>query len=197
MAGIVVSIVATIVAVLAALISLGQLRRAQRIAHGSLLNEILEYLYSDSARQARRTVLQLHGAPLETWTEEQYLAAENVGRVFNRIGFLMKNGYLESAELLEWWGPTAIATYRVSAPMVEKRRRDEGFPSHFIYYEWLARKAVAQGDKHAWYNRDGWKRLRTSTSGLNGNASNASAVTDENSSAESTLQSPKDQAANT
>ena len=56
---------------------------------------------SPPARHDRHLVHRLAGKDFASWTEDERMAAENVGRVFNRIGFLVRNGYLDSREFVD------------------------------------------------------------------------------------------------
>ena len=160
-----VAVIATLVALVAVLVSFQQMRKSEFIAHGALLSEILAYLYSEHARATRAVVWQLDSDDFADWTKDQLHAAEEVGRCFNRIGFLMRNGYLDSKELLEWWGLVVIKTYRITVKSIESRRERDGDEAHFIYYEWLAREAVVVRKRNAWYVKRKWAETKVATGG--------------------------------
>jgi hypothetical protein len=160
------TLLASITAVVAVLIAYRQLRSDRRAAHGQLAQAVLANLYSRRFREARSIVYGLYQRPLDEWSNEEYLAAEEVGRCFGEVGFLLRNGYLVNDELVTWWGQTIIVLYQIALPMITARRNSEGIETQFIYFEWLARWAYHRSRKAAWYETKEWKSFKSRTQGV-------------------------------
>lgn len=158
-----VAIIATLVALVAMLISYGQLRKSEFIANGSLLNEIIADLFSEGARKARETVWPLDPEGYGSWAKDERLAAEEIARSFNRVGFLLRNKYLNSKEFLEWWGPIIIRLYHITSPLIESQRVAFDYQARFVYFEWLARESVTIDGRKAWYNKNRWANTKART----------------------------------
>src|ERR1700759_1166165 len=117
MFGTIAGLIGAIVAVVAVAIAYGQLKASRNVADGQLLHKILEDLYSPRFRAARSKLYGLTGKSLKEWSEEEFLAAEEVCRVFSQIGFLVRNGFVDGGELIVWWGGTFVATYQIASPL--------------------------------------------------------------------------------
>jgi hypothetical protein len=99
-----------------------QVRSMKISSHAELLTKVLDHFHSREMRDLRYRVFMAANKPLSQWTNDEYLAAEEVANYFAEIGFLMKNGYLEEAAFLDYWGVAVMRSFHACFPMIELRR---------------------------------------------------------------------------
>ncbi|MGW6499308.1 DUF4760 domain-containing protein [Nonomuraea angiospora] len=156
-----ISMVASAVATLSALIAYHQYRKTRSIAEAQLITRTLDQYFSQEMVDARVLTYGAVGKALQDWTPEEYVATERVMKSFGELGFLLKNKHITSKEFLVWWGPTIVAVYQIGKPLIEYRRSTEGVGSHFIYFEWVARQAyLLSGKRTPWFSRAKWERIK-------------------------------------
>jgi hypothetical protein len=157
------SIVATVAAALSVFVALRQNATSTDAFHGDSLNRLLDAFTSREAREERAKVYALAQKPLETWTRDEYITAERVASTYAQLGFLMKHGYLRGYAFLDWWTDETIAAFQIIEPLIQRRREVEHVPAHFIYFEWLARRAYERRTRPRWFERPSWARLKART----------------------------------
>jgi hypothetical protein len=117
-------------------------------------------------RQNRGHVYSLAGKALNDWTAEDCKAAEQVAAGFATMGLLVRHGYIE-AEGYSYWSHNVVLCYQIIEPLIERRREAENVPSHFIYFEWLARTAFEHLQKETlWWMKPSLREFRRRTSGV-------------------------------
>jgi hypothetical protein len=154
------------IAVAAALFAYLQVMVARQTSRGDLLRSIGNDLNTPRMRQDRGRVYSLAGKPLSEWTEEDRRAAEQVAAGFATMGLLIHRGYVED-EGYSYWSHNVVLCYQIIEPLIEQRRKAENVPSHFIYFEWLARTAYEHLQKGTpWWMKPSLQKLRQRTSGV-------------------------------
>jgi len=159
-------VVATAAAALSVIVAYRQNVMSRSASHGDSLGRVLDMLGSDKMREDRATMYSIRDRPLDTWTPEEYRAAERVAGSYAQIGFLMKHRYLGGQAFIDWWKIDIVAAYQIIAPLIEARRAKEQAPSHFVYFEWLARTAYDRLTTPNWYERSSWSRFKDRTAGV-------------------------------
>jgi hypothetical protein len=154
------------IAVAAAVFAYFQVIVTRQTSRGDLLRSIGNDLNSPKMRHDRGRVYSLAGKPLDEWTREDRQAAEQVAAGFATMGLLVRHGYVED-EGYSYWSHNVVLCYQIIEPLIEQRRQAENVPSHFIYFEWLARTAYQHLQKETpWWMKSSLQKLRRSTSGV-------------------------------
>ena len=154
------------IALAAALFAYLQVIVTRQTSRGDLLRSIGNDLNSPRMRQDRGRVYSLASKPLKEWTSEDRQAAEQVAAGFATMGLLVRHGYVED-EGYSYWSHNVVLCYQIIAPLIDQRRQAENVPSHFIYFEWLARTAYQHLQKETpWWMKPSLQRLRRRTSGV-------------------------------
>jgi hypothetical protein len=156
--------ISAVVAVLAALVATAQAILSRRAAHGALVDNLLLAFRSDDDRAARATVYNLGAKPHQDWTPAEIAAAEAVSVQFATLGFMIRNSYLNSRPVGDFWGMRAVRLYRILGPYIEDRRRVWRSPEQWIYFEWLARTAARRLRRMPpWWEGRKWRLLKAAT----------------------------------
>jgi hypothetical protein len=161
-----VQILFVAIAVAAALFTYLQVKVAHQTSRGDLLRSVGNDLNAPRMRQDRTRVYSLANKPLDEWTAEDRQAAEQVAAGFATMGLLVRHGYVED-EGYSYWSHNVVLCYQITEPLIEQRRQAENVPSHFIYFEWLARTAYEHLQKGTpWWMKPSLQKLRQRTSGV-------------------------------
>jgi hypothetical protein len=151
------------IALAAALFTYLQVMVTRQTSRGDLLRSVGNDLNAPQMRQDRSRVYSLAGKPLNEWTSEDRQAAEQVAAGFATMGLLVRHGYIED-EGYSYWSHNVVLCYQIIEPLIEQRRQAENVPSHFIYFEWLARTAYEHLHKRAtWWMKPSLQKLRLRT----------------------------------
>jgi hypothetical protein len=155
-----------VIAIAAAFFAYLQVTVARQASRGDLLRSVGNDLNAPKMRQDRGRVYSLAGKPLNEWTAEDRQAAEQVAAGFAIMGLLVRHGYVEN-EGYSYWSHNVVLCYQIIEPLIEQRRQAENVPSHFIYFEWLARTAYEHLEKeNPWWMKPSLQKLRGRTPGV-------------------------------
>jgi len=154
------------IALAAAIVASVQVIIMRRTSRGDLLRTVGNDLNSPQMRRDRTRVYTLAGKPLDEWSPEDRQAAEQVAAGFATMGLLIRHGYVED-EGYSYWSHNVVLCYQIIEPLIIRRREAENVPSHFIYFEWLARTAYQHLERGApWWMKSPIRKLRERTSGV-------------------------------
>lgn len=155
-----------VIAIAAALFAYLQVAVVRQASRGDLLRSVGNDLNAPKMRQDRARVYSLAGKPLNEWSAEDRQAAEQVAAGFAIMGLLVRHGYVEN-EGYSYWSHNVVLCYQIIEPLIEQRRQAENVPSHFIYFEWLARTAYEHLQKgNPWWMKPSLQKLRKRTLGV-------------------------------
>jgi hypothetical protein len=160
-----VQLVAVAIALAAACVSYAQVILMRRSAHGDLLRSVGRDLNSREMREGRRLIYSLADKPFAQWTAEERFEAEQVAAELSSVGLLAREGFIGKRGY-SYWAHSVVLCYQIVEPLIRQRREVDGIPSHFIYFEWLARKAYQHLELTPWWMKPGMKRLRRRTQGI-------------------------------
>jgi len=137
-----------IAVVISAMFLVWQLAEMRRTTQAQAFSVAVEHLQEERVRQARQTVFQLKGKPLESWSSEELRSAEVVCHTYDAIGQMVRHKLLSKKIIVSSWGPSLRRSWPIVRSLVEKYRREFDAVEYWDDYEWLANKA--QKAKERW-----------------------------------------------
>ncbi|MHC1562531.1 DUF4760 domain-containing protein [Actinomycetospora sp. C-140] len=158
--------ISAIVAVVAALISSAQVWVSRNSSRGEILRDAMKEHWSAANVADRDIVYALGDKPYTDWSRAEREAALRVGIRISQLGFLLRNSYADRNSFLDFWAPWCIRLFKILAPLTAEQRATKKAPDQWIYFEWLARKAVLHTTKKPWWERSAWLKLKRRTKDL-------------------------------
>jgi hypothetical protein len=136
--GAIATVLASIATAAAVFLMACELREMRYANYAQTFIFTVQWLQDEKTRQARQTTFQLRGKPLESWSEEETVAAETVCHTYDAIGTVTSSRLVPKKMVIDNWGASIGDSWDILSPLVEKYRQERNAPETWDGFEWLA-----------------------------------------------------------
>jgi hypothetical protein len=158
--------VSAVVAIVAALIACLQVVVSRSTSQSAILRDAMSSHWSPDSVANRDIVYALENKDYDQWTTGERDVARSVAIQISQVGFLLRNSYADRKSFLDFWAPWCVRLFTILAPLIAEERDKKNAPDQWVYFEWLARRALRYMARKPWWESRSWKILKSKTASL-------------------------------